>query len=235
MISGAESPATDAPAWCATWTHERVPAAAIGVLDDDVEGAVPGVAYCALCAVTLTRHGSYRITDVLDAPALRRAIEPVDLTIPTTVTDMMPTVNLDPPRRTARDPGRDHARCQAPGDTETSAESPDTGQDRWVRATTATRTGMWRVVTQTACYFVDFDARQICRLPRSDTPVRLDYPPVAHLRRDGEWLPLLVPVTPTIGKSMTLNVAVRSDGVESLRLTTPVVALEMLATAEALS
>ena len=57
-----------AEAYCQTWGHERMPAAAIGIFDDGEERD-SGVAYCGDCTEALIRAGQYRVTRVLDPDA----------------------------------------------------------------------------------------------------------------------------------------------------------------------
>ena len=88
--------------------------------------------------------------------------------------------------------------------------------------------GTWLVATQTSTYTLDLTAGTITRTPsvaaggqgeRGDS----DYYP-AQLRRDEEPIPVLA-VSCHVGRPMQLLLALRGDGVQTLRLTTPVLSI----------
>lgn len=92
---------------------------------------------------------------------------------------------------------------------------------------TSTRKGL-RVRTATSVYDLDYTAMTATRLnPAPQARVGggwLRY----DLRRDGDPIPLLEIPDITLGQPMLLVLNVRGDGIETERLTTPVVQIEPL-------
>lgn len=70
-----------------------------------------------------------------------------------------------------------------------------------------------RVTTEAGSVY-EFDGQRMKR--KSDST----------LRRDGEWIQLLVPVEPRIGEPMWLPLEPLGDGEVTVRMTTPVVSIE---------
>lgn len=89
-------------------------------------------------------------------------------------------------------------------------------------ATLVRSTGRWVVRTRSSAYLVDLDAALAARFPGTHAPADVL---VADLRRDGDDVPLLALVA-TVGEPMCLVLAIRDDGVPTVRRTTTVVAIE---------
>ena len=83
-------------------------------------------------------------------------------------------------------------------------------------------TGRWIVPTRTSANHVDHDAAVAARFPATDAPADVL---VAELRRDGDDIPLHALVA-TVGEQMSLVLAIRCDGVPTVRRTTTVVTIE---------
>ncbi len=83
-------------------------------------------------------------------------------------------------------------------------------------------TGRWVVRTRSSAYLVDFDASVAARFPGTHTSADVL---VAELRRDGDDIPLLA-LAAAVGEPMCLVLAIRGDGVPTVRRTTTVVAIE---------
>lgn len=83
-------------------------------------------------------------------------------------------------------------------------------------------TGRWVVRTRSSAYLVDLDAAVAARFPGTHAPAGVL---VAGLRRDGDDVPLHALVA-TVGEQMCLVLAIRDDGVPTVRRTTTVVAIE---------
>lgn len=64
--SGGDTPGSPAVPRCSSLGHELLPAAALGVFEDDEGTAWPDVPYCPTCARALQKRGEYRVTTVLD-------------------------------------------------------------------------------------------------------------------------------------------------------------------------
>lgn len=64
--SSREAPGTSEVPRCSSLGHELLPAAALGVFEDDEGIAWPDVPYCSACARALQKRGEYRVTTVLD-------------------------------------------------------------------------------------------------------------------------------------------------------------------------
>lgn len=81
--------------------------------------------------------------------------------------------------------------------------------------------GRWEVRTESGTtYVLDLDAMTMTRSAGADANM---------LRKDDETVPLLdVLTTPTVGKSMSLLIDVRGDGVVTIRQTTAVTAIREL-------
>ena len=102
----------------------------------------------------------------------------------------------------------------------------DPSDCRYNENTLVLKAGRWQIDTVGSTYIVDIEGRTAVRLPRS---ARLCDYTIAHLRRDGEHLPLLAEPRVALGQSMTLALQVREDGPAiTLRVTTPVIAVTQL-------
>lgn len=84
----------------------------------------------------------------------------------------------------------------------------------------------YRVLTETSSYVVDEDEAWVVRTPGTGLDSQI---PVSRLRRDREAIPLLEIIRMVIGEPMILFLAIRTDGVRTLRTTTPVRSVEALA------
>lgn len=89
-------------------------------------------------------------------------------------------------------------------------------------AATVHTKGRWVVRTRSSAYLVDLDEAVAARFPAAHAPVDVF---ITLLRRDGDDIPLLA-LAATIGEPMCLVLAIRDDGVPTVRRTTTVVAIE---------
>ena len=90
-------------------------------------------------------------------------------------------------------------------------------------ATAVSSTGCWVVSTESGTvHLLDLDRGVVTRFRPSRSLVKGS---PAELRRDGEDIPL-ISVVAVLGYPMCLMLAVRDDGVMTLRQTTPVVAID---------
>ncbi len=89
-------------------------------------------------------------------------------------------------------------------------------------ATIVHTTGRWVVRTRSSAYLVDLEAGVAARFPATHAPVDVL---IAELRRDGDDIPLLA-LAAAAGEPMCLVLAIRDDGVPTVRRTTTVVAIE---------
>ena len=89
-------------------------------------------------------------------------------------------------------------------------------------AATIHTTGGWVVRTRSSGYLIDLDAAVAARFPATHAPVDVL---IAQLRRDGDDI-LLLALAAAVGEPMCLVLAIRDDGVPTVRRTTTVVAIE---------
>jgi hypothetical protein len=88
-------------------------------------------------------------------------------------------------------------------------------------------TGCWLVQTASgSVHLLDFGSVQVTRVRAAEEPVA-DFG-VSDLRRDGEAVPLLAIGPVAVGLPLAMVLQVRSDPVETTRLTTPVVSIRRL-------
>jgi hypothetical protein len=76
------------------------------------------------------------------------------------------------------------------------------------------------VVTETSTYLLDLTAMTATRLPGRGAGAATAT--VAELRRDAEPVPLVAVSAVVIGDPMTLILRLREDGLDTVRVTTPV-------------
>lgn len=90
--------------------------------------------------------------------------------------------------------------------------------------------GVWRIVTETSTYLIDFGAMTATRLPGQGAGTVPGEPEkwVSTLRQDSQVVPMLAAPDPIIGEQMDLFLDLRGDGVRTHRLTTIVRSVELL-------
>jgi hypothetical protein len=83
------------------------------------------------------------------------------------------------------------------------------------------------IETESSTYELDLTGARLRRWPRSTT--RGDYPgevgPASTLRKDEEWIPFTFIEPPAIGRPARFLLAIRDDGVPTVRTTTLVVSI----------
>lgn len=78
------------------------------------------------------------------------------------------------------------------------------------------------IETETAVYHLEEDKGVLFRFPKQEGTVDHD---VAELRRDALPIPYKILVAPVIGAPMQFLLQIRTDGVTTIRTTTPVVSI----------
>ena len=79
------------------------------------------------------------------------------------------------------------------------------------------------VQTTTAVYVIDTATKMLTRYRREEAPD--DWPASSHLRKDGESVPYSTMGTLRVGQPAQFLLQLRDDGVQTIRTTTPILAI----------